>query len=80
MFEDATEVCHGLSSLCDNLPKNEICVSEEIVAIMYDCSTSTYKVHPYNGPSSPKAARVEHIKRSVLQAQHTTRGLSLCKL
>ena len=34
MFGNATEVCRVLSSLCDNLPKNEIGVSEEIVAII----------------------------------------------
>ena len=67
MFENAAEVCRCLSSLCGNLPENEIVVFEEFVAIMYDRSTSTNKVseahlnlfarkqRPYNGipPSKP---------------------------
>ena len=65
------------------MPKNEICVFEECVAIMYDRSTSTNKVNeayldifdrkqrPYNEIPPSKAALVEHIKISVLQARHT---------
>ena len=90
VFENATEVFHCLSSPCDNLTQSEIGVLEEFAVIMYDRSSSTNKVndasldlfahkqHPYNGIPQSKAALVEHIKRSVLQAGHTW-GQSLCK-
>ena len=41
LFENATEVCRYLCSLCDNLQENEVSVFEEFVTIMYDRSTST---------------------------------------
>lgn len=90
VFENATEVFHCLSSPCDNLTQSEIGVLEEFVVIMYDRSSITNKVndarldlfarkqHPYNGIPPSRAALVEHIKRSVLQAGHTW-GQSLCK-
>ena len=90
VFENATEVFHCLSSPCDNLTQSEIGVLEECAVIMYDQSSSTNKVndasldlfarkqHPYNGIPPSRAALVEHIKRSVLQAGHTW-GQSLCK-
>ena len=40
VFENATEVCRCLSSLCDSLTKNEIGVFEEFVAIVFDRSTN----------------------------------------
>ena len=43
MFENATEVCRCLGSLCDNL--NEISVFGEFVAIIYDRFTNTNKVN-----------------------------------
>ena len=45
VFEDTTEVCLCFSSLCGYLPKNEIGVFEEFVAIMYGRSISTNKVN-----------------------------------
>jgi hypothetical protein len=83
VFENATEVLHCLSSPCDNLTQSEIGVLEEFAVIMYDWSSSTNKVNdvrldlfarkqrPYNGIPPSRAALVEHIKRSVLQAGHT---------
>jgi hypothetical protein len=79
-----------LSSPCDNMTQSEIGVLEEFDVIMYDRSSSTNKVNdasldlfarkqrPYNGIPPSRAALVEHIKRSVLQAGHTW-GQSLCK-
>jgi hypothetical protein len=90
VFENATQVFHCLSSPCDNLTQSEIGVLEEFVLIMYDRSSSTNKVkdaridlfarkhRPYNGIPPSRAALVEHIKRSVLQAGYTW-GQSLCK-
>ena len=90
LFENAAEVFHCLSSPCDNLTQSEIGILEEFAVIMYDRSSSTNKVndasldlfarkqHPYDGIPPSRAALVEHIKRSVLQAGHTW-GQSLCK-
>lgn len=90
VLEKATEVFHCLSSPCDNLTQSEIGVLAEFFVIMYDWSSSTNKVNdarpdlfagkqrPYNGIPPSRAALVEHIKRSVLQAGHTW-GQSLCK-
>jgi hypothetical protein len=88
-FENAKEVFHCFSSPCDNLTQSEIGVLKEFVVIMYDRSSSTNKVNdarldlfarkqsPYNGIPPSRAALVEHMKRSVLQAGHTW-GQSLC--
>ena len=90
MFENETVVFHCLSLPCDSLTEIEIGVLEEFVVIMYDRFGSTNKVNdaifdlfarkqrPYNGIHPSRAALVDHIKRSVLQAGHT-RGQSLCK-
>jgi hypothetical protein len=65
------------------LTQSEIGVLEEFAVIMYDRSSSTNKVNdasldlfarkhrPYNDIPPSRAALVEHIKRSVLQAGHT---------
>ena len=77
IFENTTEVCRCFSSLCGNLPENEIGVFEEFLAIMYGRSTSTNKVNeahldsfarkqrPYNGIPPSKAALIEHIKHDI---------------
>ena len=90
MFENETVVFHCLSLPCDSLTEIEIGVLEEFAVIMYDRFGSTNKVNdaifdlfarkqrPYNGIHPSRAALVDHIKRSVLQAGHT-RGQSLCK-
>ena len=66
-----------LKLLCGNLLENEIGVFEELVAFMYDRSTSTNKVNevhldlfarkqrPYNGIPPSKAALIEHIKHDI---------------
>ena len=76
VFENATEVCRCLSSLCGNFPENEIGVFEEFVAIMYGRSTSTNKVNeahldlfartqrPYNGIPSSKLEDLKVLRRS----------------
>ena len=70
VFGNTTEVCHCLSSLCGNLPENEISVYKEFNVIMYGRSTSTNKVNetlldllarkqrPYNGIPPSKAALI----------------------
>jgi hypothetical protein len=70
-------------------PPGEIGVLEEFAVIMYDRSSSTNKVNdasldlfarkqrPYNGIPPSRAALVQHIKRSVLQAENLSNGILL---
>ena len=89
--DNATETFRSLSKPCDSLKEQDIDVIEEFVVIMYNRSSISMKVketsldlfarkqRPYNNIPSSRAAVVEHIKRSVLQAGLTS-GQSLCKM
>ena len=90
VYDNATETFRSLSKPCDSLTEQDIDVIEEFVVIMYDRSSISTKVNetrldlfarkqrPYNNIPPSRAALVEHIKRSILQAGHTW-GQSLCK-
>ena len=90
VYDNATETFRSLSKPCDSLTEQAIDVVEEFVVIMYDRSSISRKVNetrldlfarkqrPYNNIPPSRAALVEHIKRSILQAGHKW-GQSLCK-
>ena len=90
VLENVTETFCKLSQPCDTLTVDDIDNIEEFVVIMYDRSSESKKVNEtrfdlfarkqrsYDSIPPTKAALVEHIKRSVLQAGHTW-GQSLSK-
>lgn len=83
VYPEATETFTRLSSPIDNVTDVDMRVIEEFVVIMYDRSSSTDRVDearfdlfarrqkPYNSIPPSRAALVQHVKRSVLQAGHT---------
>ena len=90
VFEESTDVFRHLSAPLDSLTNEDIMIVEQFVVIMYDRSSSTNKVNEarldlfarkqrsYNAVPPSRAALIEHMKRSILQAGHNW-GQALCR-
>ena len=90
MFEEVTEVFSRLSIPRNNVTNDDMSIIEEFVVIMYDRTSTIKKVNEarfdlfarkqrsYTAIPPTRAALNEHVKRAVLQVDHTW-GQALCR-